>query len=131
MFEHFNHNDKKLTSLDLGNPPPRTTPPAPAPDLKADAKPVGVQVCVAQTHTPGGCVRTLLGGTPQVSKRWVRIGLKPEVLFYVVFPQQGLTHSITTADGLKTIVLIFTLKAMADAYISAKEARRRGSGLPG
>ncbi|RXH57577.1 hypothetical protein [Granulicella sibirica] len=120
MFENFNQKDKKLTSLDLGNPPPRKTPPAPAPDPKADAKPVAVQVCVAQTHTPEGAFVHFLGAHRKFEEM-VRIGLKPEVLFYVVFPQQGLTHSITTADGLKTIVLIFTLKAMADAYISAKK----------
>ncbi len=46
---------------------------------------------------------------------------KPELLFYLVYPQQGHTFSVTTSDGAKTILPLFTAKPMADAYIAARK----------
>lgn len=122
MFGSFNPKDGKLTSLDLGTPPPRKAPaaPGPAPEAKVDVKPPAVPMCVAQTQTLEGTYAHFTGARRKFEDM-VRTGVRPEILFYVVFPQQGLTHSLTTSDGLKTIVLIFSSKFMAAAYISAKK----------
>ena len=120
MFDSFSHNEKKLTSLDLGNPPPRKTPPAPVPAAKVEVKPPTAQPCVAQAQTPEGAFLHFAGARRKLEEM-ERTGLKPAALFYVVFPQQGFTYSITTPDGLKTVVPIFNGKPMADAYISARK----------
>src|SRR5277367_1837602 len=100
MFESFNPKDNKLVSLDLGTPAPRRAPPAPAPvpEVKTEAKPQVPQVCVAFTLTLEGMFGYFTGAHSKFEDI-VRSGQKPEVLFYIVFPQQGLTHSLTTSDG--------------------------------
>ncbi len=122
MFESLNPKEKSIISLDLGTPPtlPTPTKPTEAPAQKPEAKPAAVQMCVGQMQTLESAFLHFNGARRRFDDM-VRTGLKPEVIFYVVFPQQGLSHSLTTADGLKTIVLTFTSKFMADAYIAAKK----------
>lgn len=122
MFDSFNPKDKSLTSLDLGTPPPRKPAPAPPPKSEpaAAAKPPMAQVCVAQVQTLEGAY-IHFAGARQKFEQMVKADLKPEILFYIVFPQQGLSHTLTTNDGLKTAVPLFTSKVMAEAYLSARK----------
>jgi hypothetical protein len=122
MFDNYTPKAKKLISLDLGTPPPRPAPSAQTPAVapKPEAKPAAAQVCVAQMATLEGAFAHFTGARRKFEEI-VKNDLKPEILFYIVFPQQGLTHSLTTTDGLKTIVSIFTSKVMAEAYIAARK----------
>ena len=122
MFDNADSKDRKIISLGLGNPVPRPASPAapPTPQPKAEVKPPVLQVCMAQAFTLEG-MYLQFAGTHRKFEDMVWTGLKPDVFFYVVFPQPGLTHSVTSPDGLKTIVPLFTSKAMAEAYITGKK----------
>jgi hypothetical protein len=126
MFDNFNPKDKSLISLDLGNPAPRPAPsgptptPAATPNDKPEAKPSVIQMCVGQTLSLEGAFAHFTCARRKFEEM-VRTSLKPEILFYIVFPQQGLSYSLTTPDGLKTIVPIFTSRPMAEAYITGRK----------
>ena len=129
MFKLFKTDDDEsddagLTSLDLRNVPP-APPRAALPSATQGSPKAAVQPSV---NPP--CVQMLMNleaayshfsGAHRRLQEIVTADLKPEILFYLVFPQQGHCFSITTADGTKTILPVFTSRAMADSYIAARK----------
>lgn len=122
MFEGFKSNDDSLTKLDISSLPRHSVTPKPRADAaaKPEAKAPVPQICVAQTLTLEGALQHF-GGAQRKLGEMVRTGLRPELLFYIVFPQPGLTHSIPANNGTNTIVPIFNSKMMAEAYIAGKK----------
>jgi len=60
-------------------------------------------------------------GTCRKIEELRKAGTKPELLHYLVYPQQGHIYSVTTSSGSQTILPLFSSKPMADAYIAAKK----------
>ncbi|MDR3772511.1 MAG: hypothetical protein P4L26_04130 [Terracidiphilus sp.] len=118
--------DPGITSLDLRittpsaaqSPPRAATPPAPQPAPTPVQQPV--QTCAQLALTLEGAHMYFSGAFLKIQELQ-KNGAKPELLYYLVYPQQGHTFSVTTSDGSRTILPLFTSKPMADAYIAAKK----------
>jgi hypothetical protein len=136
VFDRFKPFAKKektseLTSLDL------CTGPTPQPQSGANAaserQPDAKPAQEAQSSTPPPSIpsclqvaidpeRTLVLGKDfrRRSEEWMKSGQWPQVVPYLVFPQQGHTLTVSTNDGKKTIVPIFGSTWIAKAYLAAK-----------
>lgn len=130
MFDRFKSKadkseDSSLTSLGLrSDAPPSVAKPGAAPNPPGEqAKPTPPAV---------NCPRLILSAEDalnyhkEIRKRhdaFVQGGSKPDFIFYLVFPQQGHSYSVSTADGTKTILLLFSSTIMANAYIEARNLK--------
>jgi hypothetical protein len=54
-------------------------------------------------------------------EEFVASGVKLDAVFYLVFPQQGHTLTLSTPDGKRTILYLFTSKIMADGYLARRK----------
>jgi len=130
LFDRFkpkssNGGDPGITSLDLRIAPPSAaqSPPraATAPAPQPAPKPVQpVPPCAQLTLTLEGAHMYFAGAFLKIQELQ-KTGAKPELLHYLVYPQQGHTFSVTTSDGSRTILPLFTSKLMANAYLAAKK----------
>lgn len=131
MFGSFKPKSRKgddpgITTLDLRvpTPPVAQSPPkasaASAPQAVPKAAPQPVPACVALTFTLEGA-QLYSNGLLLKIQELQKTEAKPELLYYLVYPQQGHTLSVTTSDGSRTILPLFTSRPMADAYIAAKK----------
>lgn len=134
MFDLFkssgkSDDDSDLTSLDLRTAPASPARPkagsGPMPGAKpaAAAQPVAPAVahqpCVQLAVTPETML-VLYKNIRQRSDEWIKNGPKPKLVFYLVYPQQGHTLTVSTPDGSKTILPIFSSVLMAKAYLAGK-----------
>jgi hypothetical protein len=126
VFDRFKPLAKKgensdLTSLDLrtepASPPPLGAKPAPEAQSATPAAPI--PSCLQITINPEG---TLALGKDfrRRSDEWMKSGQRPQVVLYLVFPQQGHTLTVSTKDGKKTIVPLFGSTWIAKAYLTGK-----------
>lgn len=119
-------HDSGITSLDLraAAPPADRSPaepvsapaPQPVPKPAQQLVPACAQLAInlegAQMYFTGAVLKLL---------QLQNTRAKPELLLYLVYPQQGHAFSVTTTDGARTILPLFTSKPMAHAYIAAKK----------
>jgi hypothetical protein len=122
-------DDSELTSLDLRT---EAAPRADAGKERAAAK--AGPGNAAEGSAPAGPIQNCLqiGINPETmlalgkdfkrrSDEWMKSGQRPQVVFYLVFPLQGHTVTVSSQDGTKTIVPLFGSKWIADAYLRGKK----------
>ena len=77
----------------------------------------------------GGCPSLVLSlqaasahhmAVQQIYDQLANGGQRPELVFYLVYPQQGHLVSVTTTDGTKTILLLFRSSPAAKAYAAIR-----------
>src|ERR1700728_2676978 len=136
VFDRFKPFEKKgensvLTSLNLRREPasqPQSdanTASEPQPGAKpaqeahSGTPPAPIPSCLQIAINPEG---TLALGKDfrRRSDEWMKSGQRPQVVLYLVFPQQGHTLTDSTKDGKKTIVPLFGSRWIAKAYLAAK-----------
>jgi hypothetical protein len=129
MFDRFKpkpgKDESDLTSLDLraDAPPalkpgaPSNSPPAPAQNAAAPVVPcpqLGINLEASLTFYK------------EIRRRYedfLKSEAKLEFVFYLVYPQQGHTLSVSSPDGKKTILFLFTSNMMADAYLAPRNLK--------
>jgi hypothetical protein len=112
------HEESELTSLNLC-PPPSPQVPTAAPAEPPSAHPAPVQPCLQLALNPQATLAICIDFRRRFDE-WMKTGPKPQLVFYLVFPQQGLSLSFSTKDGTKTILLLFGSTWTANAYVAAK-----------
>ncbi len=123
MFDRFKSKSQKdepeLTSLGLKT----EAPPQPRVDQNPQAAP-------QPAPPPVPCVQVSLGLEGNLNfykelrrrhEEFLASGVRLEAVFYLVFPQQGHTLTVSTPDGKRTILYLFTSRIMADGYLANRK----------
>jgi hypothetical protein len=119
----------ELTSLNLRTEPASLPEPdtnakrqssaKPAKAAQADSPPGPVSSCLQIAINPEGML-ALGKNIRRRTDEWIESGQKPQVFFYLVFPQQGHTFTFTTKDGKRTILPLFASRWIAQSYLTGR-----------
>jgi hypothetical protein len=127
MFDRFKSRSGKdesdLTSLDLrAEAPPVPKPGAPPnPSPNATQSPAAPVIPCPQIGINLEGNLTFYKEVRRRHEEFLTLGGKVELVFYLVYPQQGHTLTVSTPDGKKTILFLFTSNMMADAYLAPRK----------
>ncbi|MBV8671817.1 MAG: hypothetical protein JOZ33_00160 [Acidobacteriaceae bacterium] len=113
--------NSELTSLNLSSDPvpqPQTSKES-SPAPPQGPKPTLVPPCLQLAFTPE-VVLFICRDFQRQFDEWVKKNPKPQVIFYLVLPQQGHPVSISSNDGSKTTLLLFGSTWMANAFAASR-----------
>lgn len=126
MFDRFKPfakkgENSKLTSLDLHIEPASQPQPGakPAQEAQSGTPPAPIPSCLQIAINPEGLLALGKDFLRRSNER-MKSGQRPQVVLYLVFPQQGHTLTVSTKDGKKTILPLFGSTWIAKAYLTAK-----------
>lgn len=131
MFDRFKSKPQEPELTSLGLKTEATAQPSQGKNPQTPAQPSpGQNPQASPPPPPVPCVQISLGLEGNFNfykelrrrhEEFVRSGARLETVFYLVLPQQGHTLTVSTPDGKRTILYLFTSQIMADGFLARRK----------